>query len=280
MRPCSRSTACWRISGSRERAMPMSETRSPRVNSIASGSEMAITVLRRISPISGVDSPRREATRFSSHQARPELCGRRSGNMSWPGGRWSVDPGDDPPGYAGAVLVPECAVLGGAAAVVVDLAWHEQADVVEGVQPGDGVAGCAEGEGDAGGHEDLAEVVDVAGGATETPAKQYPLAVTDRARLEQAEGAGSGVAFEQELLHVGPAREGPAGREDDAGQGQQPGGRVRVGPAGPRPEAHAVKVGVEDQATPAELEAHTLGEQIVCVEVDVFEGEVVQHEEG
>lgn len=53
----------------------------------------------------------------------------------------SVDPGDDPPADAGAVLVPERAVLGGAAAVVVDLAGHEQADVVEGVEPRHGVAG-------------------------------------------------------------------------------------------------------------------------------------------
>jgi len=60
----------------------------------------------------------------------------------------------------GAVLVPERAVLGGTAAVVIDLARHEQADVVERVQPGHGVAGRAESERDADGHEDLAEVDD------------------------------------------------------------------------------------------------------------------------
>src|SRR3954451_8610421 len=90
-----------------------------------------------------------------------------------------VDPRDDPPAHAGAVFVPESAVLGGAAAVVVDLARHEQHDVVEGVQPGHWVARRAEGECDADGHEDLAEVVDVAGGAPEATAEQRALTVAD-----------------------------------------------------------------------------------------------------
>src|SRR3954452_3673101 len=91
----------------------------------------------------------------------------------------SVDPRDDPPAHASEVFVPQRAVLGGATAVVVDLARHEQPDVVEGVQPGHGVAGRPEGECDADRHEDLAEVVDVAGGAPEAAAKERALTVSD-----------------------------------------------------------------------------------------------------
>src|SRR5215471_11940552 len=62
MRPSLRSFACFRIRGSRERAISTSETSPPSVTLIASELEMAISILRRIRTAStGLDPPRREA---------------------------------------------------------------------------------------------------------------------------------------------------------------------------------------------------------------------------
>ncbi len=97
---------------------------------------------------------------------------------------------------------------------------------------------------------------------------------------DQAEQAPPGRGLEQELLQVGAARQDPAGEEEDQRQRQQRPRRVRVGPFDDRPQADAVEERIEDEAAPAELEADALGEEVVGVEVHLFEDEVLGDEEG
>ena len=50
---------------------------------------------------------------------------------------------------------------------------------------------------------------------------------------------------------------------------------MRIGQVRDRPKADAIEIGIEEKASPAELEPHALGEEVVGVEMHALEEEIL-----
>src|SRR5205085_9523915 len=113
---------------------------------------------------------------------------------------FSVNVRDDAPGDAAAVFGPQVAVARGAASVVVGLARKQKRYVIQRIQPRRDRERIAEAQREAAGHEDFAEVIDVARQAPEAAGQNVLSASADRARIEHAERLRRRILLEPEFL--------------------------------------------------------------------------------
>ena len=110
--------------------------------------------------------------------------------------RGSVQPGNDPFRNAANILFPQRAVFDRTATLVGAFPGKKQRHIIQRIEPDNPHAGPAQGQGQAGGHQDLAEVVYMAGKTPESAAQKSVFPIGDGFRFDDAEERSLGIGLE------------------------------------------------------------------------------------
>ena len=194
----------------------------------------------------------------------------------------SIHAGENPILHPCLILGPLFgAVFFGAVPIVIKLTVEKQRDDEDKVRPNPGIGEVAEDQGNRQGKEPLAQVVEVAGDTPETTAQDLAVTGLDVLGFDQPEELAVGPPLEGVFLQVGAARDAPPEQEQRS-RSDEPDIRPCRRESGVRLSGHAPQredeqPPVDHEATPEQLEAEILMDQIVGVELDALEDEVVQY---
>ena len=174
------------------------------------------------------------------------------------------------------VLCPQVAVLCRAPPLVGALPGDEQSHVVQRVQPNYPPAGIAEHQSKPCRHQDFAEVVHVPGDSPRIRCREARSRPSLRIfGLTKPRNVRSGSILKKYFCMLAPRDRVQPTKKTAANTDKKPQGCAGIRQAGRHPEPHKVEVGVEGETAEAELEANSLGEDVVRVEVHSLKDEIV-----